>query len=158
MLGSVLQSEPDSIFNKCEKCWHVTSEPMFSNFAFSKADSSSVIDNIKGCQNRKLWPYDVLQSYCFFSLSFSLFFRTADKSLRAVIHSTERMKGVWFQAFFFSDQKFNSGYITTCQSLFYISVPLFVDQVRFISHSSLFLSLSRHGTWYSVINNTRIFP
>jgi len=52
--GSVLQSEYDSIFSKCEKCWHVTSEPMFSNFAFSKADNSSAIDNIKGCQNRKL--------------------------------------------------------------------------------------------------------
>jgi hypothetical protein len=54
VLGSVSQSKYDYIFNKYEKCWHVTSEPMLSNFAFSTADGCSVIDNIKGCQDRKL--------------------------------------------------------------------------------------------------------
>jgi hypothetical protein len=154
MLGSVLQSQPDSIFNKCEKCWHVTSEPMFSNFAFSKADSSSVIDNIKGCQNRKLWPYDALQPYCF-SLCLPLFFSNYWQKLKSSYTLYWNNERRLFQAFFFSDQKFNSGHITTCQSLLYVSVPLYVDQVRFILQASL--SHSRHGTWYSVINNTRIF-
>ena len=74
-------------------------------------------------------------SHIAFSLSL-FFFRTTGKSLGAVIQSTERMKGVWFRAFFLSDQKFNTGHIKICQSLLYVSVPLYADQVRFISQSS----------------------
>ena len=52
------------------------------------------------------------------------------------------MKGVWFQVFFLSDQKFYRGHIKTCQSLLYVRVPLYLDHVHFISQSSLSLFLS----------------